>query len=609
MAIYVADFETTTNAEDCRVWAWACVDISNAILENVQLGNTIETFHEFMKTHGGIYYFHNLKFDGGFIIDYLLRNNYTWKKLERTRFGKVTNPLEPGEFTSLISEMGVFYSITIQTQPNIQGISSNIEIRDSLKLITIPVKDMPRTFELDIEKLDLDYKSDREPGHELTEHEKAYISNDVLIPARSINIMLAKGLTKLTAPGCALADFKSRYERNEYRKLFPKIMPSVDKDIRPSYKGGWTYLNPKYKNEQVAEGRVYDVNSMYPWAMKYCLLPYGEPIWFSGEYKPNKIYNLYVINFVAEFKLKPGHYPSIQLKHTMMYAENEYLVKSVLPTVLTLTSVDFELFKENYDYEVIEWIGGYMFKSKHGMFTEYIDEWYNLKRQSKKEHNKGMEYISKLFLNSLYGKFGARLTGKSKIPYLDEEKNCVRYRLSDEEEHTPGYLPVASFITSYCRDKIIRAANACGERFIYADTDSVHIAGDYDPPPGLDVDEYRLGAFKLEEKFIRAKFIRQKTYLEIYIKDGIETMNLKCCGMPKDLKDTIKEEQFYEGAVYDAQENPDFSPKLVHTIVPGGVILKETTFKIKKAHTAEPFVIEGLDPENQKIFVDKSISM
>lgn len=29
MSVFVADFETTTDAEDCRVWAWCACDVGN----------------------------------------------------------------------------------------------------------------------------------------------------------------------------------------------------------------------------------------------------------------------------------------------------------------------------------------------------------------------------------------------------------------------------------------------------------------------------------------------------------------------------------------------------------------------------------------------------
>ena len=399
--------------------------------------------------------------------------------------------------------------------------------------------------------------------------------------------MRENGQKKLTAASNALNDFKGRFSSKEYKKLFPELNAINDRDIRASYKGGWTYLNPVYKNKDIDIGSVYDVNSMYPWAMKYCLLPWGEPVYFSGNYKPNKMFPLYVINFTCEFQLKPGHYPSVQLKHTMYYSDNEYITASLVPTTLTLTSVDYELFLENYNIlGTIEFHGGYMFKARHGIFNEYIDFWYAQKTEAKRTGNKGLEKIAKLMLNSLYGKFGSRRDGKSKIPYYDPSDDIVRYKLGPKEERKGGYLPIATFITSYCRDKIIRTANLCGERFIYADTDSVHIIG-VEPVEGMDVDEYRLGAFKLEQTFIRGRFIRQKTYMEIYKRGEQEKMNLKCCGMPDKLKRSLTESDFVEGAIFDHSRDERFAPKLMPQVVPGGVILKETTFQIKKAGTPD----------------------
>ena len=42
MKKYVADFETTTVVEDCRVWAYAVVDIEDT--DNVIIGTNIEDF-------------------------------------------------------------------------------------------------------------------------------------------------------------------------------------------------------------------------------------------------------------------------------------------------------------------------------------------------------------------------------------------------------------------------------------------------------------------------------------------------------------------------------------------------------------------------------------
>lgn len=597
MAIYSADFETTTDEKDCRVWAWAYCDIQTS--EDIKFGTELNDFMCQLKNNGGIYYFHNLKFDGNFILYWLFKNSY--------EFNSNSKKLRPGEFSTLISDMGTWYTITIYMKPLETGIANKVEIRDSLKIIPLGVEEIPKAYGLDEAKGSIDYNKPREKGYQPTNEEWEYISHDVSIVAKALKFMRDNGQTKLTSASNALHDFKKRYDKKTYKKYFPELNSRADKDIRMTYKGGWTYLNPKYKNKDIGEGSVYDVNSMYPWAMKYCLLPYGNPVYFSGEYKKSKLYPLYVISFTCEFKLKPGKFPSIQLKHSMYFGDNEYIESSEvdygneaksIPITLNLTCVDYELFRHNYKAWNIEFHGGYMFQAKVGLFTEYIDYWYDVKASAKAEGNHGMEKIAKLMLNSLYGKFGARMSGCSKIPYYDATSDIVRYRKSDEEERKGGYLPIATFITSYCRDKIIRAAEVCGDRFIYADTDSVHILGN-EPVPGMDVDEYRLGAFKLEERFIRGKFIRQKTYLEIYEKGGKEKMNLKCCGMPRKMKDSINENEFYEGAVYDHNVNEKFVPKLVPKVVPGGVILRETTFKIKKAGQAQEMniVIDGHEDE------------
>lgn len=73
----MADFETTvfTNQTYTEVWASAIVEIGT---EDVIIENSIE---KFMKTifklaqkNNITVYFHNLKFDGSFILDWLIRN-------------------------------------------------------------------------------------------------------------------------------------------------------------------------------------------------------------------------------------------------------------------------------------------------------------------------------------------------------------------------------------------------------------------------------------------------------------------------------------------------------------------------------------------------------
>lgn len=356
-------------------------------------------------------------------------------------------------------------------------------------------------------------------------------------------------------------------EQNGTTDGFPPLDLKTDYDLRKAYKGGWTYLNPVFKNQEVGKGIVLDVNSMYPSKMRDALLPYGEPVFFEGEYQYEERYPLYVQFIDCEFRIKDGYLPTIQIKGSMVYRENEYLTESTEITRLALTNIDLKLFLEHYEVEIHRYIGGYKFRGASGIFREYVDTFYAQKSQAKKDGNKGLEYHSKIYLNSLYGKYATNPRVRGKLPYLDEN-GVVKMRLTPESTRKAMYLPVGIFVTSYARETIIRGAQKCYDRFIYADTDSLHLIGT-ELPEDIKIDNYKLGAFKLESTFDSAKFLRQKTYME-HIN---EYWNMKCAGLPESLKKQITFEEFR----YGLKVNGKLMPKHVK----GGIVLTETTFVIK----------------------------
>lgn len=67
---------------------------------------------------------------------------------------------------------------------------------------------------------------------------------------------------------------------------------------------------------------------MYPAKMTSEPQPYGTPIYFEGEYKEDKLYNLYVQTISTIFKLKAGKIPSIQIKNNLSFEPTEYLETS-----------------------------------------------------------------------------------------------------------------------------------------------------------------------------------------------------------------------------------------------------------------------------------------
>lgn len=574
MKRFTADFETSTWIDDeTWVWAWALCDIENP--KNVEIGNSIETFFERIKKESNpIIYFHNLKFDGEFILYYLMNNEFEYVETKEKR---------NHTFSTLISDMGLFYQIEVYFEVEKKK-TKKVTFIDSLKIINQSVDSMPATFKIEEEKLEIDYNKPRERGHILTEEESRYIKNDVVIVAKALKYLFDMGLTKMTAGSNALSEYKNIIKLNKFQNMYKKLSYEVDKDLRKAYRGGFTYLNPIYKGKTVSEGEVLDVNSLYPSVMRYEMLPFGEPYFFEGEYVEDKVYPLYIQRLTCSFKLKEGKIPTIQIKHSR-FVDNEYLIDSgIEPVALTLTSVDLKLFKEQYDIYDPEYECGWKFKCMRGLFNDYIDKWIKVKNEATISKNKGIRQVAKIMLNSLYGKFATSLDVQSKIPYI--ENDIVKYKLGEKQTKDGVYLPMGAFITAYARDKTIRTSQAIKDysikkygidMYCYSDTDSIHTILPIDELKQFcDIDDVKLGAWKHESHFRKAKFIRQKTYLEDIYNDKTNEweINITCAGLPKNCYDQVTWDNFKEGLKVNG--------KLTFTHVKGGVILKETEFTIKE---------------------------
>ena len=576
----VADFETVNEENDCRVWAYGYMEIGKSELS---YGNNI---NDFMDELANLsidqtinIWFHNLKFDGEFIINYLMRNGYEWTTA-RIPLAK--------QFTTLIGDMGQWYSIQIKFADN----AHLVRIYDSLKLINFSVDEIAKSFHLPIRKLKIDYNAHREEGHILTKEEIDYLSNDIEIMSMALDKLFSLGLKRITAGSNALHSYFD-IVGEIWKRWFPILDEYEDTFIRKSYKGGWTYAKKDKRRKDIGEGIVLDVNSLYPSRMKYCKLPYGKGKFFTGKYKKDKKYPLYVQNFECEFKLKKGYLPTIQLKNNPGYMATEYIESSNGDVVeLTLTNVDLEIFFEHYDVKKIIWKEGYKYHAATGMFDEYINYWLNVKINAEKVDDFALRAIAKLMLNSLYGKFAKRPKTRQKYPVLENDE--IKYKLGELEDVGSMYIPVGTFITAYARHYTITSAQENYDRFLYADTDSLHLEG-LELPTKLHVDKYELGAWKHEGTFKRAKYIGAKCYVEEMVKTECELINIlkeepdnivrvnfekntflqvTCAGMPSKIHNLVTYESFREGKIIYG--------KLAQKRVKGGIVLVETTFEIKK---------------------------
>ena len=556
--IFSSDFETNNHEDDCRVWAWASCDINNT--DNIYYGNDLESFMRFIKKGNQTHYFHNLKFDIQFILYYLFHHGFTYSEEYKDDI-----------FKTLISNNGLFYSLDITYHVFDDGNRWHTKFYDSLKKLPMSVSSIAKAFNLEEQKEVIDYNLVREKGHELTKEEKSYIKNDVVIIAKALKIQHENNLKKMTIGSDALSDFKKIISTKKYEYLFPSLSKELYEDLKPSYKGGFTYVNKIHKKKYRKNILVYDVNSLYPSVMRYEKLPYDTPRFFEGKYEFDENYPLYIQKIFVNFKIKKNHIPTIQLKHNFLFSQTEYLETSKNEVVtLHLTNIELPLFLEHYEILSIEYVCGYKFKAKTGFFDKYIDKWTNIKIESKKQGNFALYTIAKLMLNSLYGKFGSSIITTQKIPYLSED-DIVCYKKGEETEKDSLYLPMAIFITSYARYKTISSAQKVYKNFCYADTDSIHLTNisKEEVEKLIEVDDYKLGAWKLESEADIGYFIRAKTYIE----KSKNELNIKCAGMPDNLKQYVTLENFNEGLKLEG--------KLLPKRVKGGVVLEATEFTMK----------------------------
>jgi hypothetical protein len=584
--MFMSDFETTTDPDDCRVWAYGWMELFNK--GNWKIGNNMNEFMQWCESVKADIYFHNLKFDGSFIVNWLLMNGFEW-----------TNAKEARErtFTTIISKMGQWYMIDICygfKQRGKRREKLHTVIYDSLKKLPFPVRSVAKAFNLPVEKGDIDYKAFRPVGHVITDEEIKYIYNDIYIVTCALEIQFKQGLEKMTVGSDAMGSFKAMMDKKIFARRFPVLDPEIDLNIRKAYRGGFTWVNDLFQGQMIGEGMVFDVTSLYPSVMYDRDLPYGVPIPFSGEYQHDNQYPLYIQHIRCEFEIKEGFIPTIQIKKNLRFKQNEYLKNSGGRVVdLYVSNVDFELIKEHYNLYDLEYLEGFKFKKKSGMFKEYIDYWIEVKEEASKTGNEAMRTLAKLMLNSLYGKFASSMDVTGKVPYLKED-GSNGFRLGEEETKDPVYTAMGVFITAYARDYTIRTAQSVFDRICYCDTDSIHITG-LDVPEAIKdiVDPYKLGLWKHESSFKKAKYVRQKTYIEELYgkmvwneKEGKEKfkecdpeestctkIDVKCAGMPESIKQYVTFENFEVGFSH--------SGKLLPKQVRGGVVLKDTDFTIK----------------------------
>lgn len=327
-----------------------------------------------------------------------------------------------------------------------------------------------------------------------------------------------------TLSSLAFAIYRTNYLKDA---KIPLIHGEIYNFIKQSYTGGSVDV---YKPVNEAGEKVYryDVNSLYPYAMKHFPMPTGNPTYFEGdilktsEYS-NKPYGIFEVDVVAPAIIK---YPLLQ---TRIKTDNGYRTVAPLGKWSGVYFSDelYNASKYGYTFTIKR---GYLF-DRADIFSEYVDFLYDLKKNSTK--GSPNYTISKLLLNSLYGRLGMNPMAEQHIilsnieaiklyPKIDvtnvldlkNGKELLSFFTLPSSLDSDAFsikntsVVIASVITASARIHMSIFKTDPKLNIYYTDTDSIDVNQELKPKfIGSE-----LGQMKLEHTFSSAIYLSPKMY-------------------------------------------------------------------------------------------------
>lgn len=602
--LMAADFEVapvTSEGADTHVWLWAahtrCVtgQSERNVLPPVdsgvegydqttrdlgmETGTDIGGFLEHvvrMAENRVLYvYFHNLGFDVYFIAQYLFRQGVV--NLDYWSQAELDKGCESSCFKTLIGYGESWFELEWypegkKAKGDKRTRRPRIIFRDSTKHLNHKLSALGKMVGLTKHEMsDEDYNRVRPIGYSPTADEIAYVERDVKILSKVLDHIdwkcrtLSASVWKIFLDNLPVYGSPKRQAkgygcnpRKNFDAWFPELDSIENSILRRAYFGGLCRLNPKLRAKEIQlPGRVYDVNSMYPSVLLEEPLPYGEPICYEESGLPPE--GLWVAHVVVQVSLKPSGVPCIRVENDRLFSNPDILKAEELE--LTLTSVDYALYQEMYDLLLLDVSWCYQFRSIKGLFERYI----KLFRGQKIWSARGSvtRFQAKQYLNRLVGKFGVTphimantvvLTEDEKVDYrplyLPRDRGISR----NSQVKMHGYLPLAIFVNAYGRARMARAIRLAGERFLYCDTDSLHVLGG-SPVRGLPIHDRVFGRWKLEHRFEEAFYNRPRQYGLRMRYDGVgepEPDLIQINGIPPVVLERLQLEDLYKSTVFKA---------------------------------------------------------
>jgi hypothetical protein len=265
---------------------------------------------------------------------------------------------------------------------------------------------------------------------------------------------------------------------NAYRHRFmnKQVYIHIEKEAiaaeRLAYHGGRAECFKLGKLQ--GEFHMFDVNSMYPYQMSR----WDYPVKLLGK-TTSKIFDFERYCYVSKVRVNTGKENVFPLK-----LDNKKLVfpRGTFDTYLTTRELEYAL--KNSMVKKVYFSFVYR---KANIFTEYVKFFYDIKQRYGKKGNGSFQYVAKLFLNTLYGKFGQRnnfyMPNKMLLPFdgyfYDTATKQMYRRINGMSEKYVGwregfdsFVAIPAHITADARMYLWEMIKN-NKRVVYCDTDSI----------------------------------------------------------------------------------------------------------------------------------------
>jgi len=394
--------------------------------------------------------------------------------------------------------------------------SLGIEFRDSYILSGYSLAKLAENLvSHKIKKLygDLDYSLIRTHETDLSDKELEYCNNDVEIILDYINEQIQQygDITKIpmTNTGrvrkfvrekCYFTDKShkkaSRGKFQRYNELMQELTLTDTEYImlKRCFMGGFTHASMLYSGELLHNVASIDFTSSYPAVMLSEKFPMSKPI--PVDLKQEDFWELlksddYSMMFDVKFyglhsKLSFETYLSeskCSIKENAVINNGRIFSADLVQT--TMTSVDFKIMQQCYNWERVEVANVYKFYMQYlpKAILMSILELYGNKTTLKGVDGKEVEYLlSKGMLNSVYGMCVTDIV-RNTIEYNDSwnvekfTKETMKEQIEKYNESKTRFLyyPWGVWVTAYARKNLWTGILNIGIDYIYSDTDSIKL--------------------------------------------------------------------------------------------------------------------------------------